>query len=316
MGQGRFGAERAWPPIVGHGKNVQRLEASTPCGWVSPKRTIFELDGGRLRIARRCAETDDAAAVQRAGAALQARRPRRHWEKHTKVPLMLRSVSENTPPCQSSRACWRDTRASSTQKARLRAAPQHHRQPVARAMSRLVRMPQSGGCLRARLVGHQLRRRRPWPRRSLARLPLAAEQSAHAPARHGRAGASSRGCENAPGRRGLEAGVDLLGDQGLVVAGMVEQACRDVDRVTETVAPHLDDLATRQRHLQAQAAQAGRGTMRAAALAPGSRAPHASAALPAGHRRSPATSNTAIKPVAQRLDRPDRRAHAPRWCPA
>jgi hypothetical protein len=48
----------------------------------------------------------------------------------------------------------------------------------------------------------------------------------------------------------------LDGDQGLVVAGMVEQARRHVDGVAEAVAGHLDDFAARQRHLQSQHAQA------------------------------------------------------------
>ena len=40
------------------------------------------------------------------------------------------------------------------------------------------------------------------------------------------------------------------GRQGLVVAGVVEQAGRDVDRVAEDVARHFDDLAVRQADLE------------------------------------------------------------------
>ena len=40
---------------------------------------------------------------------------------------------------------------------------------------------------------------------------------------------------------------------------MVDQPGGDIDGVAVTVAGHLDDLATRQRHLQTQHAQAGRG---------------------------------------------------------
>jgi hypothetical protein len=60
-----------------------------------------------------------------------------------------------------------------------------------------------------------------------------------------------------PGRR--QAVAELGRHQGLVVAGMVDQARRDVDGVAEAVALHLDDLAVGHRHLQAQRLEAGGG---------------------------------------------------------
>ena len=65
--------------------------------------------------------------------------------------------------------------------------------------------------------------------------------------------------------RDRQVGQHVGGDQGLVVAGVVEQARGDVDRIAEAVARHLDHFAARQRHLQAQAAQAGRRAVLAAA---------------------------------------------------
>ena len=50
----------------------------------------------------------------------------------------------------------------------------------------------------------------------------------------------------------VEPGEDVGGDQRLVVAGVVEQPGRDVDRVAEHVARHLDHLAAGQRDLQLQ----------------------------------------------------------------
>jgi hypothetical protein len=47
---------------------------------------------------------------------------------------------------------------------------------------------------------------------------------------------------------------------------VVEQPGRHVDGVAEAVAPHLDDLAARQAHLQAQRAQARRRTALVAAM--------------------------------------------------
>jgi hypothetical protein len=55
------------------------------------------------------------------------------------------------------------------------------------------------------------------------------------------------------------------GDQGFVVAGVVQQPRRHVDGVAKAVARHLHHFAARQRHLQAQGAQARRGTPFAAA---------------------------------------------------
>ena len=48
----------------------------------------------------------------------------------------------------------------------------------------------------------------------------------------------------------VQAGQHLGGDKGLAVAGVVDEAGRDVDRVAEAVAIELDHLATGQCHLQ------------------------------------------------------------------
>ena len=90
-----------------------------------------------------------------------------------------------------------------------------------------------------------------------------------------------------------QAGQHLGGDQRLVVAGVVEQARRDVDGIAVAVAGHLDDLAARQRDLQAQRAQARRGAALAAARDDVlERVVHAVG----GVERRLRVSNTAIRP--------------------
>ena len=53
-----------------------------------------------------------------------------------------------------------------------------------------------------------------------------------------------------------------VGDQHLIVAGMLEQPGRHVDGVAETVAGHIDDLAVGQGHTQFQGGRARVGIAR------------------------------------------------------
>ena len=149
-----------------------------------------------------------------------------------------------------------------------------------------------GGCLRARATGSTGRRTAVAAVSPKRRTPRA---GARAPARRGRAAASGRGCESASVARAGRPVEHARGDQRLVVAGVVEQARGHVDGVAEAVARHLDDLAARQRHLQAQrrAGRARRAVLAAARhrCAPATSCISSAAAAPAAE-----LSNTAIRP--------------------
>ena len=134
---------------------------------------------------------------------------------------------------------------------RLWAAPEHHRHLLARKNPAQVEPDEADAVgFGSRLDAAKLR---------CCGIGGAAAAGDQHPDRLG-AAAQGDAVEAAKARlhRRRQAFVDIRCDQGLVVAGMVEQACRDVDRIAKTVARHLDDFAARQGHLQAQPAQPGR----------------------------------------------------------
>ena len=133
----------------------------------------------------------------------------------------------------------------------LRAAPQHHRHVL--AVERLVDVQPD--------QPHRLRLQRVRYAAKLGGRHVNAAAPAHHMHLH-RLGPATQvhPVERAEARPQLvgQAGQHLAGDQGLVVAGMVDQPGGHVDGVAKAVAAHFNHLATGQRHLQAQAAQAGR----------------------------------------------------------